>query len=772
MQTVSISDEPTQPISHDVSDVSSSQTSMYPSKVNFNLLIENLYTAVLLLLPFFFLPYTADAINLNKTYLIIFAAVVSLVLYFANALQTRRLAMASLESYAIPALLLIGAIVSTILSTNRRISLYGTFDNYSASVLFILALFVLFFVSANVKLNSRKLLNSLVAGVTISTILSLLVFYGVRLPGLGQLPGSFSFAGANASLIGLQALSVILAFHLYAGTKTKNKKQTIFYSLAFILNAVFLIVSANMYGLLIAIIGLIYLVSTSKVKYVSGARNALITFLLISFLLGFVNHFGPTKELLNLTDYVNSPRLPIAESWLVSASSVREFPVAGTGLGTFITDFTRYRPASLNATDMWEIRFHNPYNDLFLWLATAGLVGVFAYMGFWALVLRESFGLISSGDDNNFASGIIVVMSFLALMLLGNNIILYALLFIILGSAAQRKSHSSFVVNSSSVIYTFNGLALLILGLFGYLAYMVYSGQVHFKNSIFAADANQLINSQIKALNFDQYESVYRRNFAITNLSLARQLSAQENLDQTGADQVNSLVSTAVLEVRRLTELVNPLDVANWEARGVVYNALIGVAENADQFAIDSYSNAINLEPSNPKLWVELGSIYHRREDYQNAARAFVQATQLKNDYANAHYNLAFTLKAAGGLPNLQQAVVQLEIVSRLVPADSPDFENVQANLEVFREEAVELAQQQAQAQAQQLVEAQNPEDIRQSGVATEPLVGPAEKESFGLQPQEGLDITSEQLDPETSEGLNNPTDENEEAPLSKPPVE
>ena len=344
-------------------------------------------------------------------------------------------------------------------------------------------------------------------------------------------------------------------------------------------------------------------------------------------------------------------------------------------------------------------------------------------------------------------------------MFFGNNISLYALLFILLGIIAYNKDGHVMSTNSINTIVFVGLLSTLIIGSFGYHAYYVYGGQYKFLQSLITNDALARYELQSKAITFDPRESVYRRSFIDTNLFIARSLSQVENPTETDTTQVQQLVSQSVEEARVLTEIVNPLDVGNWEARGQVYDALSGVAENADQFAVSAYTNAINLQSTSPRLWLSLGSVYYRQKSYQNAVQAFSRSVQLKNDYPNAHYNLAFALNDAG---DPISAVTQLEIVQRLIPAGTEDAKRLAEDIVAMKKLAAVLAaklQDEAAARVEQeknILQGQNPDAVMQKSPVIEPLSNPSEQSQTQI--DSNVDLTEDAM--------------TTEAPLANPPTE
>ncbi len=696
-------------------------------------IIENLLSGMVFLLPIFFLPFTADAFSLNKAYLVMLTAVLSLLLFFVDAFRKKKLQIRSLSSYLPFFIILLGALISTYFSTNRRISMFGYFGNYESSFIFIFSLALIGFVSSNVKINFSKFIKFFFSGVSLSVLLSLVAFYLRFIPGLGQTGNSFSLVGSNHLLVGLEVVVILGSFYKLGNLAVKDLKSSLLFGFFISICTIHLLIVGNILALALTFITIFYLFITSKVDF-AKTRNVFMPIAVMVIFVTFVNYFNVTREVFGIQPFQEAQRLPLTESWLVSIQSVRDFPFTGTGLGTFITDFTRYRPASLNVGDAWESRFAFPYNDVFLWLATAGLVGLTLYILFWVLVIKDSFKILREGKDKYFIS-FIVVITFISLMFFGNSVPLYALLFILVGVVINHKESSFITSYSLGSIGAASFIAFVLTSVFGYQAYGVYAGQAKFLQSLATNNVSERYQLQSAAIMADKTESVYMRSFIDTSLFVARSISQNEKPTETDMSDVQQLVSNSVENARLLTEVINPLDVSNWEMRGQVYDALSGVAENADQFATSAYTNAINLESTNPRLWLRLGSVYYRQKDYASAVQSFSRSVQLKADYANAQYNLAFALRDYGDLSN---ALIRLQIAKRLVSAESEDGKRLDqdiAEMEKLIEQAKANSKIQENEQVSSVPVVETVEESKVEEVVSEPLTNPGEQDVNQIEP-------------------------------------
>jgi tetratricopeptide (TPR) repeat protein len=218
------------------------------------------------------------------------------------------------------------------------------------------------------------------------------------------------------------------------------------------------------------------------------------------------------------------------------------------------------------------------------------------------------------------------------------------------------------------------GVPMVLIAIYaGYLGYKNYAGEYFMRQSLNAAaknDGTTTYNMQRNALTVNPTRDNYHVTYAQTNLAIANSIAANANITDTDRQTIQDLIAQAIRSVRVATEVVGPLNPANWEVRAMVYRSLINVAQNASDWAIGSYNSAIQLDPSNPRLRVELGGVYYSIGDYLSAANQFRQATALKADYANAHFNFASALIQ---LKDYNSAMASLDLTRSLIPANSPD---------------------------------------------------------------------------------------------------
>lgn len=523
----------------------------------------------------------------------------------------------------------------------------------------------------------------------------------------------------------------------------------------------------------------------------AGSPLALLTYIipvfLASLLIAFTRKEGLEKIALFLLSAVmlggvvinaifvapgtdNSPLiLPIKTGYSIAIETLKQplkTALFGYGPEGFLNAYTHIKPASANTLETWSIRYSTSSNELFTIVTTVGALGLFAWIFLIKQVLK-SFNQASATNELKIIK-LITMALFLMQLLLPSNILILAstYLFLILW-ATELKDRSSRAVKDISLglmeverlrpgeIQTLEGeklnqsqfvsFAIIIPLLVGvvFLSYFTkraYSAEMFFRKSLVATLQNDGTNTyeyQRQAIQQNPYVGGYHRTYAITNLQLASAISAQgEELSDQDRDNVAQLIQQAIREAKAAVSL-DSQKTANWETLANVYRNLVNVADNADQWTIASYVEAIGTDPLNPRLRLELGGIYYRLGQFDQAIRLFQQATELKTDWANAYYNLAAAHKEKG---ELEIAYANLKLAVSLVEPGTVDATTAQEELEAL--EAQLGLSQEGTAETEE-VQGQ----LNQPAPLPEPIAEPIE-----LPEDSGPDSTDVEITPEPTE--------------------
>lgn len=404
-----------------------------------------------------------------------------------------------------------------------------------------------------------------------------------------------------------------------------------------------------------------------------------------------------------------TPRFPNTQtSWEISIDSLKVSPLLGVGPGNYMTAFNRYRPISFNSTDIWAVKFTTASDFYFTLFTETGLLGLSGMiLLIWVFFkdakkqLKEhklvNWGFIAASPIISFALLLILLAIFPA------TVFINILIFLILALAA--KTHSSSInltiqrsKEGNEQMVASRLLAVLIfvplIGLTiyaGYLGLNILKGEYYYKTALealLANDAQGTFDNMKKAVNANSRVDRYRATFSRINLILADATARKKDLTDTDRTQITQLIQAAIAEGKANVAL-NPLRAQNWEVLGRTYQSIIPLANGADGFAAQAYSQAVALDPTNPQTRIALGGLYFAAKNYETASRVFELAVASKTDLANSHFNLAYSYKEQG---KIDAAITQMSQVLGIVKPGTKDYEAAQKALEDFQSKKKALA--------------------------------------------------------------------------------
>lgn len=396
-----------------------------------------------------------------------------------------------------------------------------------------------------------------------------------------------------------------------------------------------------------------------------------------------------------------------------TARSLQSF-LFGSGYGTFLTDFTRFKEATYNSNPkLWSFSFFRSSTFVFELIATTGFLGLLSYLFIVYRVIRERWFFLP------------LVLIGLASFFLPFSYVLQAMLFILLGVFALIRAQQNprrYPMTDLYLVALDQGLlsarpegnegghrtrnslilpivfCLLLAGLIltlGYFSTRFVLSDILFQRSLVAASQNNggaTYQLQREAIAMFPNRDAYYRVFAQTNLALANNLAAAQPQGSSPSAQTQQTILTLIqqsINSGRSAVTISPLTSLNWNNLSSIYRSLIGFGQNADQFAILTNQQAIALDPNNPQQYINLGGIYYQLSQWEEAQRNFQIAITLKNDYANAYYNLGHALESKG---DLQNALSVYQAVRSLVTNDKESLKAINEEIAALEKKIGEQA--------------------------------------------------------------------------------
>ncbi len=407
--------------------------------------------------------------------------------------------------------------------------------------------------------------------------------------------------------------------------------------------------------------------------------------------------------------------LPLTASWSITLDILRTPRAALIGVGPeyFVNAYNLFKPAWINGQQWWGVLFSQATNVPLTLLATTGFAGFIS----WALLAwNGSKYLKQRADADVFIPAVSLTIMFVLHLFFAANIVLLlimaiALAFLLSAITEKDVQLQTFAIkfgDSHTKKSQIQPIASFVIGLVGvfiffstaYLVGRAYLASYYMFQSYTALQENdgvRVYDLQRNAISLNQYVDHYRRNYANTNMQIAIALSNKANASEEEQAQVAQLIQQAIREARAATVL-NPINTQNWHTLAQIYKNLIGVAEDAPQWAVSAYARAIETDPINPNLRIELGGLFYGQGSYTQAVSLFQQAAELKPDLANAYYNMANALVQ---LNQLEQAKLAYQKTLVLIEPDSDAYLRASQELEQVEQKLKEQATQTENQQKQ-----------------------------------------------------------------------
>ncbi|MFA9288283.1 MAG: tetratricopeptide repeat protein [Weeksellaceae bacterium] len=601
--------------------------------------------------PFFFLPVTRDFLIFSKFYFFIFAVALLLILSLVRFIMTKKFVLVqNIAAQALILLVLSYAISVVLMSFNKVQAIFN--PQYG---LVLMVAMVVYYLYASQIFSKAKMHIIEVLGIS-AIVVSLISTVAVLLPAQG-LPSGLSFLqnktfntiGSSIQLISFYVFILVgMGTRLYQGAKKSHPHEH------HIRKA--LLIAASLVVFFGLVIQAFYL---SDAVFKKGAQIIL---------------------------------PPFSMSWY-AAVEVLKNPLSalfGVGVDNFAAIYTKVRTLEYNLSPLWQINAFSSSRSVLLHIFTEnGLLGLVGF-GLFLVTIGKQLKRVSKGAAALAVTAIIITI------LLPPSLMSFFMLFtsfaIVVGEMKKDGTKEEmYEVDLSQLVPIYIGMiALTVLLMGGSLFFMTnnFLSEIYYKKALDGVAANslaQLYDNQQAAIRLNPYNEDLRMNFSQTNLIVANNIAGKDAKELTQADRetITQAIQASIEEAKAAVAL-NPQKVMQWQNLANIYRQIINVADNAPSWTVSSYQQALTLDPQNPIIRLELGGVFYLLQDYQSAQRLFEQAVVLKPDWANAHYNLAWSY-----YQNKQYdgAVEQMQLVLGLLdPAkEQADYKQAQKDLAEFQ---------------------------------------------------------------------------------------
>jgi len=682
--------------------------------------------ALIFLLPLFWLPFSFEWIEFNKLYLLFFLGWGGVFLWNLKMIfvdKGIKIRWGKIDWLILAFFLL--AVVSFAFSQDRFLSLFGSYRRFNDGLIALLSFFALYLlVRNNISLEREKVgeveeketekgikikavkklkrgservigVNDIFWSLFASAFLVVLwiwvwLLFGPKLAGFFSKVGwvfspASSSAFSTAVYLALMIVLVLTKF-LLLGKGDKEERRSLLKKIIF---SVFLILGVSLLIIFdfspawiilgISLIGFIVFSLRLKIFREDVHKLILPIFLILISALFLLLNFrvlvaGIGLEKTFILNYPTESVLWESESWkigLKAALNNIKNGVLGSGPGTFILDYAKFKSDRILKSPFWQIEFNRSGNNVAEILATRGVLGVLLFLLIMGLSL---FSVVKTKDD-------LEKKLFLGTFLLGvavsqfvfyQNMVLGGLFWLALaiGAGFSPAKEKKFLFKKSPEIgLIFETVTLvLVIGLIAGCFYGIkfYLADYNYQKIIREPNLDKKIELAQRAARLNPYQVDYQitlSQFLIQRLKQELQ-KPEKTQDQTTVQNLASTLSFYLSSIKRLA----PRNVIARQNLANAYRDLIGIAAGKpEDEAIKTYSEAIELEPKNPVLYTERGKIYMAKNEKDKAREDFQKAIDLTPYYIDAQIQMTFIEENEG---KIQDAIKRLEDLARISPLD------------------------------------------------------------------------------------------------------
>ena len=649
-------------------------------------LIKLTFFAGLFITPLIFTSLTSELFEIPKMIFVYILTAALICLYLIYCYANKKIIITKNPILIIFTIFIITLGISTIFSTDHHLSVFGYYTRLNGSLVSTICYYLIFFITSST-LSRKDAIEGIKFVVLSAVFVSL---WGI--PGhFGYDPNCFVLTGKLTStcwktefqptlrifstfgqpnwLGAFLAMTIPLSISLALSTKGFQKIFFISSTFIILLGLVLTNSRSAFLSLLIAVGIFLPLLGIKKIK--SSIPILIIILFGSTLILGL---FGrplwernleairqnifflqqPQKKLDASSQTENPSPPPTSTSlesggtesgtirlivWKGAIEIFKNHPILGTGPETFAVSYYRFRPSQHNQTTEWNFLYNKAHNEYLNYLSNTGIIGLAAYL---ILILSILFmiakNLFSSQNQTRILQlGLLSsAVSYLAVNFFGFSVVTTSLIFFTIPAISyiisdsktsyQIKLPKKMPINPSIIIG-----AILIFFIFLLvtisrilLADIYYS---RYQKELGTGRITRALKNIQTATNFSPYlEPLYHAETAYV-----ASIAAENSFD---IEQKN-FIELAVSEISKSLN-DSPNNVGIWRKAQSTYFEL-GLSDSKFlDLAINAGKVTIQLAPTDPAAYYNLGLIQKTAGQNTEAIQSFAKALELKPNYQEA----------------------------------------------------------------------------------------------------------------------------------------
>lgn len=661
-------------------------------------IIEYSFYALFFLVPLVMTPWNFELFEYNKMMLTYVLTIIITASWLIKMVLAKKF-LFKRTPLDIPLVIFLSSqLLSTVFSIDRHTSLWGYYSRFHGGLLSTVSYLLLFYALVT-NLDKGKVFRSLYSLLISATLISLygiLEHFGIDAKYWVQDVQNrvFSTLGQPNWLAGwLAALAPIpLALGLIENGKLKmanlkKSKYLIFkislYYLLFAVCCLCLFFTKSRSGLPAAVLALgLFIFIILAQKLITFKKQLLLPIILI-FIIGVIgaSYLGlktlfthPQQDLAYIFGFTNQTSVPIQNAslggsesgdirkivWRGTIDIAKHYPLFGSGVETFAYSYYNFRPVQHNLLSEWDFLYNKAHNEYLNILATTGFFGLGAYLFLIGWVIWLFLRQIKNSPNFSISQYLNLSLlagwvSILITNFLGFSVVPVALLFFLypgfVVSLAQKEQTTNNLKQSkqSSKLERFQ-IAIIVFCLLFSAFCLLKLAQFWYADVLYARGGRELKQGYAQQTFTDlQHASQLNPNEPVirSELGYAASLLATLAQKEKKTDLTNQLVTLSLKE-STLALSASPKNLNFWKNQVKVYYVLSELDPQFLQPALETLLRAIDLAPTDAKLWYNLGVLYTKIGQTEKAIETLEKTVELKENYQEDRYALALLYDQTG----------------------------------------------------------------------------------------------------------------------------
>jgi len=647
-------------------------------------IIKTSINLLVFLLPLFFLSFSYEAFEFNKQYLLFFLVTLGFLAWLVKMVFIDKEIKFKRTFLDIPILaILLVVILSTIFSADKLSSLFGSYGRFSEGLIGFSCLAIFYFLIVNNSVKVFSLIKSFIWSGSVAILFGYLSIFGfwAKISGglhiaLPQIMLNRSFNLVSGSTEGFAIFISIFLVFLFGILLTRDmadKTKKIFYWLALIFGlGLLLVIDSSSAWIVMLVSSLVFVAFSLAGKIFKENVNKLLLPVFLAIIAAIFLIISVPREInkpftadvwFTIPTPENEVILSQSQSWVISSKTLIDSPkniFLGSGPGTFSLDFSKFKSADFNMTDIWQYTLDRAGNSFAEILATTGILGLLSYLGLIGFFLMISYRFFKEKSQVQEIKRYFPFFAVLVGLLAGQfvyyqNTVLSFIFWFILAlsvlSLQKEFKESKYSFRESPEKGLFFGVATIVV-IAGFLGLYFFATRFYLADAAYlkALVSTDVKNSE-KAVSLNPYRAQYK--ILLSRFYLSQSLSGLAELekptDQQDAQKIQdgAAKATKAIDLARIATEIYENNVAVWENRALLYREFQGFISGSSDWAVTSFKKAIDLEPTNPFFHTELGKLL-LESNKEEAKKEFEKALKLKSNYSDAVIQQALIFESEG----------------------------------------------------------------------------------------------------------------------------